>query len=46
MIEMREILSLSALILAVLLVRAIFKNRVPKRMLYALCFAPCSSLAR
>ena len=36
MIEMREILSLSALILAVLLVRAIFKNRVPKRMLYAL----------
>ena len=33
---MREILSLSALILAVLLVRAIFKNRVPKRMLYAL----------
>ena len=36
MIEMREILSLSALILVVLLVRAIFKNRVPKRMLYAL----------
>ena len=36
MIEMREILSLSALVLAVLLVRAIFKNRVPKRMLYAL----------
>ena len=36
MIEMREILSLSALILAVLLVRAIFKNRVPKRMLYCL----------
>ena len=36
MIEMREILSLSALILAVLLVRAMFKNRVPKRMLYAL----------
>lgn len=36
MIEMREILSLSALILAVLLVRAIFKNRVPKRMVYAL----------
>ena len=33
---MREILSLSALILAVLLVRAIFKNRVPKRMVYAL----------
>ena len=36
MIEMREILSLSALVLAVLLVRAIFKNRVSKRMLYAL----------
>ena len=36
MIEMREILSLSALIAVVLLVRAIFKNRVPKRMLYAL----------
>ena len=36
MIEMREILSLSALILAVLLVRAIFKNRVPKRMIYCL----------
>ena len=36
MIEMREILSLSALILAVLLVRAIFRNRVPKRMLYCL----------
>ena len=33
---MREILSLSALILAVLLVRAIFKNRVPKRMIYCL----------
>ena len=36
MIEMREILSLSALILAVLLVRAMFKNRVPKRMIYCL----------
>ena len=36
MIEMREILSLSALILAVLLVRAIFRNRVPKRMIYCL----------
>ena len=36
MIEMREILSLSALILAVLLVRAIFKNRVQKRMIYCL----------
>lgn len=33
---LRDILTLSALILAVLLVRAIFKNRVPKRMLYAL----------
>lgn len=33
---MREILSLSALILAVLLVRVIFKNRVPKRMIYCL----------
>mgnify|MGYP004456330111 FL=1 len=36
MIEMREILSLSALIVAVLLVRAMFKNRVPKRMIYCL----------
>ena len=33
---LRDILTLSALIVAVLLVRAIFKNRVPKRMLYAL----------
>ena len=33
---LRDILTLSALILVVLLVRAIFKNRVPKRMLYAL----------
>jgi len=33
---LREVLTVSALILAVLLVRAIFKNRVPKRMLYAL----------
>ena len=33
---MREILSLSALIVAVLLVRAMFKNRVPKRMIYCL----------
>ena len=33
---LRDILTLSALIAAVLLVRAIFKNRVPKRMIYAL----------
>ena len=33
---LREVLSVSALIVVVLLVRAIFKNRVPKRMLYAL----------
>ena len=33
---LQDILTLSALILVVLLVRAIFKNRVPKRMLYAL----------
>ena len=33
---LRDILTLSALIVAVLLVRAIFKNRVPKRMIYAL----------
>lgn len=33
---LRDILTLSALILVVLLVRAIFKNRVPKRMIYAL----------
>lgn len=34
---LREVLTVSALILAVLLVRAIFKNRVPKRMVYTLC---------
>ena len=33
---LREVLTVSALIAVVLLVRAIFKNRVPKRMLYAL----------
>ena len=33
---LKEVLSVSALIVVVLLVRAIFKNRVPKRMLYAL----------
>ncbi len=33
---LRDILTLSALILVVLLVRAMFKSRVPKRMLYAL----------
>ena len=33
---LREVLTVSALILAVLLVRAIFKNRVPKRVVYAL----------
>lgn len=33
---LREVLTVSELILAVLLVRAIFKNRVPKRMVYAL----------
>ncbi len=33
---LRDILTLSALILVVLLVRAIFKNRVPKRMIYCL----------
>lgn len=33
---LREVLTVSALILAVLLVRAIFKNRVPKRMVYTL----------
>ena len=32
----RETLTLSALIAAVLLVRAVFKNRVPKRMIYCL----------
>ena len=31
-----QIVTLSALILVVLLVRAVFRNRVPKRMLYAL----------
>ena len=33
---LREVLTVSALILAVFLVRAIFKNRVPKRMVYCL----------
>lgn len=33
---LREVLTVSALILAVLLVRAVFKNRVPKRMVYTL----------
>ena len=33
---LKEVLSVSALIVVVLLVRAIFKNRVPKRMIYAL----------
>ena len=33
---LREVLTVSALIVVVLLVRAIFKNRVPKRMIYAL----------
>lgn len=33
---LREVLTVSALILVVLLVRAIFKNRVPKRMVYTL----------
>ena len=33
---LKEVLSVSALIAVVLLVRAIFKNRVPKRMIYAL----------
>ena len=32
----RETLTISALIAAVLLVRAVFKNRVPKRLIYAL----------
>ena len=32
----KEILTLSALIIAVFLVRVIFKNRIPKRMVYAL----------
>ena len=33
---LKEVLSVSALIVVVLLVRAVFKNRVPKRMIYAL----------
>ena len=33
---LKEVLTVSALILVVLLVRAIFKNRVPKRMIYCL----------
>jgi len=33
---LRDILTVSALIVVVLLVRAIFKNRIPKRMIYAL----------
>lgn len=33
---LKEVLTVSALIAVVLLVRAVFKNRVPKRMLYAL----------
>ncbi len=33
---LKDALTLSALIAAVLLVRAAFKNRVPKRLLYAL----------
>ena len=33
---LKEVLTVSALIVALLLVRAIFKNRVPKRMVYAL----------
>ena len=33
---LKEVLTVSALIAVVLLVQAIFKNRVPKRMLYAL----------
>ena len=33
---LREVLTVSALIAVVLLVRAIFKNRVPKRMIYCL----------
>ena len=31
---LKEVLTVSALIAVVLLVRAIFKNRVPKRMIY------------
>ena len=37
---LREVLTVSALILAVLLVRAIFKNRVPKRNFYHQSFLP------
>ena len=33
---LKEVLTVSALILVVLLVRAVFKNRVPKRMIYCL----------
>ena len=33
---LKDALTLSALVAAVLLVRAAFKNRVPKRLLYAL----------
>ena len=33
---LKEVLTVSALVLVVLLVRTIFKNRVPKRMIYAL----------
>ena len=33
---LKEVLTVSALIVALLLVRAMFKNRVPKRMIYAL----------
>ena len=33
---LKEVLTVSALIAVVLLVRAIFKNRVPKRMIYCL----------
>ena len=33
---LKEVLTISALIVVVLLVRAIFKNRVPKRMIYCL----------
>ncbi len=33
---LREVLTVSALILAVLLVRAVFRDRVPKRMVYAI----------
>lgn len=33
---LRDILTVSALIVVVLLVRTVFKNRVPKRMIYCL----------